>query len=185
MTHPPGPAHVVSVSRDDAHRFSKPVVEEIRLVEGFGVEGDAHAGATVTHRYQVRKTPGRPNLRQVHLLAAELFGEVATLGYTVAPGQMGENVTTSAVDLLSLPTGTVLRLGAEASVRLTGLRTPCRQINGLAPGLMQTLIGRDAEGAVVRRAGVMAVVVTGGVIRPGDLIGVDLPVGPHQPLQPV
>lgn len=143
---------VIAVSRDDVHRFSKPVVDEVTLVEGWGIEGDAHAGTTVQHRSRVARDPSQPNLRQVHLLHAEVFDEVAEAGFRVEPGQMGENVTTRGVDLLGLPTGTLLHLGDEACVRVTGLRNPCQQINGFEPGLLREVLGRDEDGAVVRRA---------------------------------
>ena len=180
-----GSGSVVSVSRDDRHRITKPVVDRITLVEGWGVEGDAHAGATVRHRSRVAREPAAPNLRQVHLLHEELLDEVGERGFAVAPGQMGENVTTRGIALLCLPTGTVLRLGADAAVVLTGLRNPCVQIDGFAPGLMKEMVVRHRDGRVVRRAGVMAVVLRGGVVRAGDPIAIELPDGPHPALQPV
>jgi hypothetical protein len=183
--HPDVPACVVSVSRDDAHRFSKPAVPTITLVEGWGVDGDAHAGRTVRHRSRRARGPELPNLRQVHLLHEEVLDDVAARGFRVAPGEMGENVTTRGVPLLALPVGTVLALGPDASVELTGLRNPCRQIDTFAPGLMREMVGRDERGDVVRRAGVMAVVRTGGVVRAGDPVAVRLPEGPHRPLGPV
>ena len=177
--------HVVSVSRDDAHRFSKPSVTEIRLIEGWGVEGDTHAGPTVQHRSRVARDPSQPNLRQVHLIHSELFDEVAERGYMVRPGEMGENITTAGIDLLTLPTGTVLQLGESARIRLTGLRNPCDQINGLAPGLMKQMVERMPDGTVVRRAGVMAVVIGGGIVRPDDTTRIELPDGRHEAMQPV
>ncbi|WIE64851.1 MOSC domain-containing protein [Curtobacterium sp. MCLR17_036] len=176
---------VVAVSTDGGHHFSKPVVDAITLVEGWGVEGDAHAGTTVQHRSRVARDPSQPNLRQVHLLHAELFDEVADAGFAVAPGQMGENVTTRGVDLLALPTDTLLHLGAEACVRVTGLRNPCQQINGFEPGLLRAVLGRADDGTVERKGGVMAVVVTGGTIRAGDTVRVELPTGERVPLSPV
>ncbi|MCX7521653.1 MOSC domain-containing protein [Microbacterium sp. STN6] len=176
---------IVSVSRDDQHRFSKPALDSIRLVEGWGVEGDAHAGVTVQHLSRVARNPSEPNLRQVHLIHSELFDEVAERGFTVRAGEMGENVTTSGLDLLGLPVGTVLRLGHQARVRVTGLRNPCHQINGIAPALMNEMVLRMPDGTVVRKAGVMAVVLAGGVVHAGDMIGVELPEGAHEPLQPV
>ncbi|MDM7890301.1 MOSC domain-containing protein [Curtobacterium caseinilyticum] len=176
---------VVAVGRDAEHRFSKPVVEEITLVAGWGVEGDAHAGATVQHRSRVARDPSQPNLRQVHLLHAEVFDEVAAAGHTVVPGDMGENVTTRGVDLLGLPTGTLLHLGDEASVRVTGLRNPCQQINDFDPGLLRAVLGRSEDGSVERKGGVMGVVVTGGTVRAGDAVRVELPAGEPQPLVPV
>lgn len=160
--------------------------ERIALLAGIGVEGDAHAGATVRHRSRVRRDATQPNLRQVHLLGAELHEELARAGFDVAPGRMGENVTTAGVPLLDLPTGTVVRLGPDAVVELTGLRNPCRQLDGIAPGLMEALLERDEAGAVVRRrAGVMAVVRTAGVVHPGDPVVVEVPPGPRRPLEPV
>jgi MOSC domain-containing protein YiiM len=170
---------------DSAHRFSKPVVPEITVIEGWGVEGDAHAGRTIQHLYRVARDPSQPNLRQVHLIHEELFDEVAGAGYTVTAGQMGENVTTRGIELLSLPTGTLLHLGGDAVVQLTGLRNPCHQINGFEPGLLRQVLGRADDGSIERKGGVMAVVVAGGVIRPDDPISVTLPTGERLPLLPV
>lgn len=181
-----GPAgHVRSVNVNALHTFSKAPVLEARLLADLGVEGDAHCGATVRHRYARRRDPSRPNLRQVHLIAAELLDELAAAGHAVRPGDLGENVTTQGVDLLALPEGAVLRLGDVAVVRLTGLRTPCRLIDTFQAGLMSRLWDTDPGGARVRRAGVMAVVVTGGTVRPGDPLSVVLPAPPHRPLGPV
>ena len=149
------------------------------------MDGDAHAGETVQHLSRVRKDPTQPNLRQVHIIHAELHDELAAAGHTVAPGAMGENVTTRGVDLLGLPVGTVLRLGESAVVEVTGLRNPCTQLNGISPGLMAATLDRDADGELVRKAGIMGVVLTGGDVRPGDPIGVELPPEPHRTLAPV
>ena len=157
----------------------------IRLVAGIGVEGDAHAGERVQHRSRVRRDPSQPNLRQVHLIHAELHAELAEQGFDVGAGEMGENVTTRGVDLLALPAGTRLSLGDDAVVELTGLRNPCTQLDGLRQGLMQATLGRDEHGGLVRRAGVMAIVVAGGDVRPGDAIGIELPPAPHRALEPV
>lgn len=178
-------ASVIAVHRSSSHSFSKFAEESITLLEGLGVEGDAHAGTTVKHRSRVARDPNQPNLRQVHLLHAELFDELVEQGHAVFPGDMGENLTTRGVDLLALPTGTRLLLGAEAVVELTGLRNPCSQIDRFQPGLTAKVLDRDANGALVRKAGVMAVVRRGGVVRAGDGIVVQLPQGPHDPLQPV
>ncbi|MGO4535672.1 MOSC domain-containing protein [Leifsonia sp. 2MCAF36] len=175
-------ARVISVSRDDEHRFSKPPQESITLVAGLGVEGDAHFGSTVQHLSRVRRDPTQANLRQVHLIHGELFDEVTA---DVSPGQLGENVTTGGLELLELPRGTRLRLGDEAVVELTGLRNPCVQIDRFEPGLLKQVVGTDADGATVRKAGVMAVVVTGGVVKPGDPIAVHLPAEPFEALAPV
>ncbi|WP_016698216.1 MOSC domain-containing protein [Actinoalloteichus spitiensis] len=173
---------VVAVSRSATHTFTKPAQRSIRLLPGLGVEGDAHAGTTVRHRSRVAKDPTRPNLRQVHLIGQELLSELGDLGYRVAPGELGENVTTSGIDLLALPTDTLLVFPGGAAVRVTGLRNPCHQINRFRPGLLGEVIGKDERGEVVRRAGIMGVVARGGEIRPGDAITVDLPAAPHSPL---
>ncbi|NJQ00121.1 MOSC domain-containing protein [Streptomyces zingiberis] len=178
-------ARVVAVGRDAEHRFSKETAPVIRLLAGLGVAGDAHLGVTVRHRSRVARDPSAPNLRQVHLLQRELLDEVARDGYAVAPGQLGENVTTAGLDLLALGTGTLLRLGGEAVVEVTGLRNPCAQINRFRPGLLRRVLGRDERGAPVRRAGIMGVVLTGGEVRPGDRIVAEPPAGPHRPLAPV
>lgn len=176
---------VQAVARDGAHRFSKPAAGAITLVPGLGVDGDAHFGRTVQHRSRVRRDPTQPNLRQVHLIHSELFAELAVAGFDVRAGQLGENVTTSGLELLALPTGTRLRLGADALVELTGLRNPCIQLDRFAAGLMQATLDRGPDGEVIRRAGVMAVVLAGGEVRPGDAIEVELPAGRPRPLQPV
>jgi MOSC domain-containing protein YiiM len=178
-------ARVTSVSRGATHTFSKPAVDVVTLVAGAGVEGDAHAGPTVKHRSRVARDPGQPNLRQVHLIHAELHDRLAAAGFRVSPGDMGENVTTRGVDLLALPTGTRLLLGPDAVVEITGLRNPCQQLNGFQPGLMAAVLRRDADGNLVRLAGVMGVVLTGGEVRPGDPIGLTEPAGPLRPLAPV
>lgn len=184
MTEPPS-GHVVAVSRDDAHRFSKPTRESITLRAGIGVEGDSHAGITVQHLSRIRRDPTTPNLRQVHLIHAELFDDMAERGHEVAPGALGENITTAGVDLLGLSRGTRLELGEGAVIEITGLRNPCAQINGLSEGLMKELVSIDDSGATVRLAGVMSVVLAGGVVRPGDSIRVIPPAGRFEPLQPV
>jgi MOSC domain-containing protein YiiM len=165
--------------------MSKPNEERIRLLAGLGVEGDAHLGETVKHRSRVRRDPARPNLRQVHLLQAELHDELRGAGFDLMPGEMGENVTTRGVDLLALPTGSRLRLGRAAVVQVTGLRNPCTQLDGLRPGLLAATLDRDDDGRLARRAGVMGVVLESGEIRPGDAIRVELPPGPSRPLEPV
>ena len=176
---------VTAVSRSAGHTMRKPNQPRIRLLEGLGVEGDAHAGTTVKHRSRVKRDASAPNLRQVHLVHAELHDELRAAGFEVGPGEMGENVTTRGVDLLGLPTGTRLRLGDTAVVEVTGLRNPCNQLDGIAPGLMQATLDRDAEGNLVRKAGIMGVVLAGGEVAPGDAIQVELPPSPHRPLEPV
>ena len=178
-------AHVVSVSSSAVHDFSKTPQDRIQLLEGLGVEGDAHCGPTVKHRSRVRRDPSQPNLRQVHLLGLELFDEVAQRGHPLRPGDLGENVTTSGVDLHALPRGTVLRLGAQAEVELTGLRNPCWQIDAFSRGLLGEVLRVDEEGRTVRRAGVMGVVRRTGPVSPGDPLSVVLPELPHHPLERV
>ncbi|MEU8363244.1 MOSC domain-containing protein [Nonomuraea sp. NPDC048882] len=176
---------VTSVSSNGEHSFSKPARESITLLAGLGVEGDAHMGVTVKHRSRVAQDPTQPNLRQVHLIHEELFAEVAAAGFAIAPGELGENITTQGIDLLGLPVGTLLLIGGEAVVEVTGLRNPCLQIDGFGKGLLKEVVGRDEAGNLVRKAGIMSVVRTGGVVRPGDLIEVRLPDGPHRPLDRV
>lgn len=183
--------HVASVSVSAVHEFSKTPRPVVRLLEGLGVEGDAHCGTTVKHRSRVRRNPDQPNLRQVHLMHTELFDEVARHGHLLAPGDMGENVTTTGIDLFALPVDTVLRLGESAEVTLTGLRNPCSQIDDFAPGLLKLMVGpRDpsdmgGNGQIIRKAGVMAVVRRSGEVRAGDPVTVVLPARPHVPLDRV
>jgi MOSC domain-containing protein YiiM len=176
---------VTAVSFSGTHTFTKPNRLAIRLVAGLGVEGDAHLGVTVKHRSRVRQDPTAPNLRQVHLIHEELFAELRAGGFSLAPGVIGENVTTRGIDLLGLPTGTRLRLGTDAVVEITGLRNPCRQLDAFQPGLMKATLDRDADGTLIRKAGVMAIVIAGGEVRAGDAIAVDLPAGEPRPLGPV
>jgi MOSC domain-containing protein YiiM len=176
---------VVAVHLDGSHRFSKESVAQIVLVEGRGVAGDAHAGTTVQHRSRVRRDPTQPNLRQVHLIPGELLERVTALGYDVAPGALGENVTTSGIDLLALPRGARLCLGAEAVVEVTGLRNPCVQIDRFRRGLLKEVLRTTDDGRVERLAGVMGVVLGGGTVSPGDAVRVVLPVGDALPLEPV
>jgi MOSC domain-containing protein YiiM len=188
----PAPGHdgvmngvIVAVALRGPRAFGKEVCPDVRLIPGFGVEGDVHGGATVRHRSRMRRTPGAPNLRQVHLIHGELHDELAEAGFAVGPGEMGENMTTRGVALLDLPVGTTLRLGPEAVIELTGLRNPCPQLDGLHPGLRAAVLDHDTAGNLVRKAGVMAVVLTGGVVRAGDAVEVTLPAPPHRPLEPV
>ncbi|MEU9783928.1 MOSC domain-containing protein [Streptomyces phaeochromogenes] len=176
-------ATVAAVSSSGEYSFSKPNRDGITLLAGLGVEGDVHAGVTVKHRFRMERDPSQVNLRQVHLIHEELFDEVREAGFEVAAGQLGENVTTRGIDLLGLPTGTLLRFGDEAVVEVTGLRNPCAQIDGFQKGLMKQVVGRGEDGTVRFRAGIMSVVVTGGVVRPGDPVEVELPDGPHVPLE--
>lgn len=178
-------ATVTAVSRSTGHTFSKPNQDSIRLLAGLGVQDDAHSGATVKHRSRAARAKTEPNLRQVHLIHAELHDELATAGFAVSAGQLGENVTTRGIDLLGLPTGTHLGLGGTAVVEVTGLRNPCIQLDRFQPGLMAAVLGRDEHGHVVRKAGVMAIVLASGDVRPGDAIQVQLPAEPRRALEPV
>ena len=175
-----------AVHRSAERRFGKEPVTELQLVAGLGVAGDVHSGARVQHRSRVLADPSQPNLRQVHLLSEELLSALSEEGFSgIAPGALGENLTTRGLDLRSLPTGSVLRLGATALIALTGLRNPCAQLDAFRPGLLRALSPRDDSGGLVRRAGVMGVVLAGGLVRPGDAIEVSLPPGPPLPLQRV
>ena len=176
---------VVAVSCSSIHALSKDRLPSIQLLAGIGVEGDAHAGTTVKHRSRVARDPHQPNLRQVHLIHPELHEELRGRGFDVAAGHLGENITTEGVDLLGLPAGARLRIGGEAIVEITGLRNPCAQLERIQPGLMQAVLDRDGAGNLIRKAGVMGVVVAGGPVRPGDMIAVELPPAPHRPLEPV
>jgi MOSC domain-containing protein YiiM len=176
---------VTAVNKSGTHTMQKPSQDVIRILTGLGVEGDAHLGVTVKHRSRVAADPTQPNLRQVHLIHAELHDELRAAGYHLEPGQMGENVTTRGIDLLGLPTGTRLRLGPTAVVEVTGLRNPCKQLDGIQDGLMAANLDRDADGNLVRKAGIMGIVLADGEVRPGDAVEVDLPPEPHQALKPV
>ena len=177
---------VLTVSRSSEHGFAKALEPHITLLAGLGVEGDAHAGTTVQHLYRKRLDPRAPNLAQVHFLQSELFDELSAKGFAIEPGIMGENVLTAGLDLINLPTGTIFRIGPQAVVEISGIRHPCKQIDdSVAKGLTNALIDRDADGAVVRKAGIMGVVVTGGVVTPGDTIAVTLPAKPYRRLEVV
>jgi len=179
------PGIVVAVGSSAGHTFSKSTGIEITLLEGLGVRGDAHCGVTVKHRSRVARDPTQPNLRQVHLMHSELFDELAAKGFAVLPGQMGENITTRGLPLLALPEGTELHVGASAVVRLTGLRNPCTQLDRFKHGLMSAVLDHGPNGQLIRKAGVMSVVIAGGVVRSGDAIRVELPSGTHRALEPV
>jgi MOSC domain-containing protein len=176
---------VTAVSRSPGHTLAKPIQESIRLLAGLGVEGDAHMGATVRHRSRLLLGREQPNLRQVHLIHAELHDELVAAGFAVDAGRMGENITTRGIDLLSLPAGARLRLGEEAVVEVTGLRNPCGQLNKIQRGLMAATLARDEGGNLVRKAGIMGVVLEGGEVRAGDAVRVELPPPPHQKLKPI
>ncbi len=176
---------VVAVSKSGTHTFSKPNQDKIVLLAGLGVEGDAHMGETVKHRSRVKRDPTQPNLRQVHLIHSEFHDELNASGFHVSAGEMGENVTTRGVDLLGLPTGTLLYLGSSAVVKVTGLRNPCEQLDNFQDGLMKACVYKDENGDIVRKAGVMSIVLTGGEVHADDSIRVELPPEPHQPLQVV
>lgn len=176
---------VIAVSRSTEHKFTKANRESIQLLTGLGIEGDSHMGETVKHRSRVAVDPNQPNLRQVHLIHAELHNELQALGFMVSAGQMGENITTRGVNLLSLPTGTRLHLGDTAVVELTGLRNPCDQLDQFQAGLMAAVLGRDEYGQLIRKAGVMSIVIVGGEVRPSNPIRIELPPEPHYSLDRV
>jgi MOSC domain-containing protein YiiM len=176
---------VVAVARSDTHTFSKAIQASIQLVAGLGVTGDAHLGATVKHRSRVARDPTQANLRQVHLIHAELHEELQGMGFVIAPGEMGENITTRGIDLLTLPYGAHLHIGSSAVVEITGLRNPCVQIDRFRAGLLSAVVGRDDAGAIIRKTGVMSVVLCDGEVAAGDTIGVELPAPPHRALEVV
>lgn len=175
-------AKVAAVARSDVHAFSKRTDTSIRLVAGLGVEGDAHNGITAQHLSRIARDPSQPNLRQVHLIHAELHADLKSRGFDVKPGDMGENVTTLGIDLLSLPAGTRLEIGSDAIVEVTGLRNPCWQLDNFLPGLMAAVLDRNADGDLIRTAGIMSIVITGGMVVPGDVVRAILPAGPHRAL---
>jgi MOSC domain-containing protein YiiM len=172
---------VLAVHSSSKHAFSKAPKEAIRLIENCGVEGDAHAGTTDQHLYHIRRFGPQPNLRQVHLIHAELLDELGAKGHKVLPGELGENISTRHLDLLGLPAATRLHIGSQAVIELTGLRNPCRQIEEFQAGLLAHVVERRPAG-VVRKGGVMSIVLQGGIVRPGDRIEVELPARPHGPL---
>jgi MOSC domain-containing protein YiiM len=176
---------VVAVARDGEHRFSKAPEPRIRLLAGLGVEGDAHCGVTVKHRSRVKRDPTQPNLRQVHLIHAELIDELRAGGFAVEAATLGENITTRGLALLDLPVGARLRIGPDAVVEVTGLRNPCAQLDDYQPGLTRAVLATGPDGALIRKAGVMAVVVQGGEVAPGHGIAVELPAGPRRRLEPI
>lgn len=176
---------VISVHKSPTHTMSKPAQPSIKLLAGLGVEGDAHNGVTVKHRSRVKADPTQPNLRQVHLIHSELHDKLKEQGFDVQPGQMGENITTKGIDLLDLPKGTKLHLGAEAIIEITGLRNPCVQLDGIQQGLMKAVLDKDAEGNLIRKAGIMAIVLKGGDVFPNDPIKIEMPEGDPIPLQKV
>jgi MOSC domain-containing protein YiiM len=180
-----GEPRVAAVHRSAGHTFNKFAEEAIVLVPGLGVLGDAHAGPTVRHRSQAARAPGQPNLRQVHLLHSELFDRLIQEDFAVWPGDLGENITTRGIDLLALPEGARLHIGQSAVLEVTGLRNPCVQLDRFQPGLAAALLGRDAQGRIVRKAGIMSVVIAGGEVRKGDVIRVVTPEPPLRPLGPV
>ena len=176
---------ITAVSHSGSHTFSKSNMRSIKLLTGLGVEGDAHLGTTVKHRSRVARDPNQANLRQVHLIQAELHDELRTLGFDVSEGQMGENITTRGIDLLGLPTETRLHLGETAVVEVTGLRNPCKQLDDFQPGLKAAVLDHDEHGNLIRKAGIMGVVVAGGEVCPGDRIRVELSPEPHRALERV
>jgi len=174
---------VIAVSRSASHTFSKPNREMIQLIAGLGVEGDAHSGKTIKHRFLVKKDATRPNIRQIHLIHAELFDEMSDKGYSIKPGELGENITTRGIDLLSLPTGAILNIGSDVAIEVTALRNPCKQIDDFQKGLLKEVLYKDEKGNLVRKTGVMGVILQGGEVRPGDNITVELPPEPHHKLE--
>ena len=178
-------AQVTSVSRSGSHSFSKPTCTSIQLIEGLGVEGDAHSGKTVKHRSRVAMDPSQPNLRQVHLIHSELHDELIEQGFNVARGVMGENITTKGIDLLGLPRDSMLHIGEKAVIQITGLRNPCKQLEDYQKGLLGAVLDKTPDGELIRKSGVMAIVISGGIIKPNDFIKIQFPEKPHKKLERV
>ena len=177
-------AIVTAVSISSNHSFSKSQKDSIKLIAGIGIEGDTHAGKTVQHRSRVAKDPSQPNLRQVHLIHSELHDELKEAGFNISPGDMGENITTKGISLLELLTDTRLHIG-EAIIEITGLRNPCAQLDNFQPGLMSAVLDRDEEGNIVRKAGIMGIVLQSGIVTTGDAIRIELPPLPYRSLERV
>jgi MOSC domain-containing protein YiiM len=177
-------SNVIGVSASRSHKFSKAPCDAIEIVKGLGVRGDAHAGERVQHLSRVKADPNQPNLRQVHLIHAELFEEMAEHSFDLMPGDLGENITTQGIDLLALGRGSLLQIGPQVVLEVTGLRNPCHQIDGFATGLLKHLALKTPQG-IVRKAGIMTIVCSGGLVRPGDPINVEAAAGPHIPLERV
>lgn len=176
---------VIAVSVSSTHSFQKFEQKSIQLIAGIGIKGDTHAGKTVQHRSRVAKNPNQPNLRQVHLIHSELHTELNNSGFNISPGDMGENITTQGIDLLGLPKDTRLHIGNKAIVQITGLRNPCAQLNNFQSGLMAAVLDKDEKGNIVRKAGVMSIVIADGIVKTGDNIRIELPPQPHQKLEKV
>ncbi|MEL7408266.1 MAG: MOSC domain-containing protein [Cyanobacteria bacterium J06558_2] len=176
---------VIAVSLNPNHTFSKSTQNSIKLLAGLGVAGDAHCGKTVKHRSRVARDPQQPNLRQVHLIHGELHDELNQAGFNILPGQMGENITTRNIDLLGLPTNTRLHIGKTGVIQVTGLRNPCAQLDRFQAGLMRAVLDQDAQGNVIRKSGIMGIVLTAGEIIVGDRIEVEFPSPPHRLLEKV
>lgn len=176
---------VVSLSRSAKHRFSKKLEKRLRIVEGHGVEGDAHAGSTVKHRSRVAKDPNQPNLRQVHLIASELLEELSRKGFEIEAGDLGENILTVGIDLIALPKGTRLHIGVSVVLRITGLRNPCPQIEAFQEGLLSQMVEKTKDGSLILKTGIMSVVESGGEIIVGEAIQVELPAMPYVALERV
>ena len=176
---------VIAVAKDEEHNFSKKTVPEIEIIAGLGVDGDAHLGERVKHRSRVKVDPTQPNLRQVHLIHSELFDEVAEKGFKVKPANLGENITTKGLDLLGLPRHAILEIGENVRLEVTGLRNPCAQIDNFEKGLLSAVLDRSPNGELIRKSGIMTVVLVGGLVRAGDRITVKLPAQPFLPLERV
>ncbi|MGB0920329.1 MAG: MOSC domain-containing protein [Alphaproteobacteria bacterium] len=176
-------AKVGALFSASAHSFSKEEQESLTLIAGEGVAGDAHRGKTVQHLSRIKRDPSQPNLRQVHLIPSELLDDLNAKGFDVQPGDLGENISTRGIDLLGLPRGALLHVG-DALLQVTGLRNPCRQIENFRPGLLQEVLGQE-NGKTVRKAGIMTIVLKGGVVKAGDDIHITLPQEPQEPLEVV
>ena len=168
---------VVAVNSKDTPGVGKIPRDAVTLIANHGIEGDYHAGPDVRHRSRAAKDPQQPNRRQVHLMHSELFDDLAPLGIKVTPGAMGENITTRGLALLDLAPGTKLRLGDTAVIEITGCRNPCNQLDAVDERLLAQVALKAGDGSIIRKAGIMAVVLAGGVVRPGDAISVEAPLG--------
>ncbi|GLV57128.1 MOSC domain-containing protein [Dictyobacter sp. S3.2.2.5] len=159
---------VIAVCRNPQPGLPKPVVDEIQLLDDLGVEGDYHAGKLVRHRYLARKYPDRPNLRQVLLVDAQAYQDIEQQDIQLGPGSMGENMTVQGLPLMLLAIGTQLLIG-DVLLEVTEVRTPCKQLNGMHPDLLQAVTTRE-QGKKRFKAGIMARILHGGAVRAGDHI---------------
>lgn len=161
---------VIAVCCNPEPGLPKPVVDTVHLIENWGVEGDYHAGPLVRHRYLAKKDPTKPNMRQVLLMDAVVFADLAQNDIHIGPGMMGENITIEGLAVMQLAVGTRLAIGS-AVVEVTERRSPCYQLNGIDPRLLKAVVTKQ-DGQAIFKAGIMTRILQGGWVRAGDLVKV-------------